>query len=59
MATIPRYLDILREFMAVQNALEHNANTSWFMQDCARSHRTANVFNFMNEYFDYRVIILD
>lgn len=56
--TASRYLDILREFVAVQTALDDTANTSWFMQDGARPHRTADVFNFLNEYFDDRVIAL-
>lgn len=54
--TAPHYLDILREFVAVQNALENTANTSWFMQDGAWPHRTADVFNFLNEHFDDYVI---
>ena len=35
------------------------SNTSWFMYDPALPHRTANVFNFLNEHFDDRVIALD
>ena len=55
MITVPRYLDILREFLAVENALEDFVNTSWFMQNDARAHR---LFNFLNEHFDDRVIAL-
>jgi hypothetical protein len=33
--------------------------SSWFMQDGARPHRTFEVFKFLNEHFDDRVIALD
>lgn len=62
-------MDIVREFGAVQNAFDDRGNTPWFMQGmvlcppkawfCARPHRTAEVFYFLNEYFDDRVISQD
>ena len=55
----PRYLGILLVFVAVQRALEDTANTSWFLQDGARPHRTADVFNFLDEHFNNRVIALN
>lgn len=57
--TALRYLEILREFVAIQNALDDAESTSWFMQDGARPHRTADVFNFLSEHFNNRVIALD
>ncbi|CAL1299826.1 unnamed protein product [Larinioides sclopetarius] len=37
---------ILHEFVAIQNTLEDGRNSSWFMQDGARPHRTAAGFDF-------------
>ena len=51
MITAPRYLEILREIVAVQNVLKDTENTSWFMQDGVRPHLTADFFNFLNETF--------
>lgn len=53
------YLDILPEFLAVQIALENRENTPWFMQDCCHTNRTSEVFHFLYEHFDDRVIDLD
>lgn len=52
-------LDILREYVAVQSAFEDPEDTSWFMQDGVRPHRTAEIFNFFYRPFDDRVIALD
>lgn len=57
--TSKRYIEILREFVAIENALVDSSATSWFMQDGARPHRTADVFRFLEEYFDNRVIALN
>ena len=59
MITISRYLDILREFLAIQKALEDTANTSWFIQNGAWPYRSVDFFNFLNEHFDDRVFGLD
>ena len=32
MVIAPRYLDILRKYVVIQNALEETAKTPWFMQ---------------------------
>lgn len=53
------YLDILREFVAVQSAFKDPEDTSWFMQDGVRPHRTAEIFNFFYGRFVDRVIALD
>ena len=45
--------------MAIQNTLENTVNTSGFMEDGARSQRTADIFNFRNEHFNDRVIALE
>ena len=39
--------------------LEATVKTSWLMQDGARTRRTADIFNFHNEQFDDRMIVLD
>ena len=56
--TSERYVAILLQFIATQQALEDSPNTEWFMQDCARPHRTEQVFSFLHEYFGERVIAL-
>lgn len=57
--TSKRYIEILREFVAIENALVDSSATSWFMQDGARPHRTGDTFRFLEEYFDNRVIALN
>ena len=57
--TSQRYIEILEQFVATQQALEDQPESAWFMQDGARPHRTAQVFEFLQEYFDNRVIALD
>lgn len=52
-----RYIEILQQFVAVLNTLG-DLKTDWFMQDGARPHRTSDVFTFLEEYFENRVIAL-
>ncbi|GBL80493.1 hypothetical protein AVEN_225200-1 [Araneus ventricosus] len=59
MITAAKHLHILHEFVATQNALEDYRNSSWFMQDGARPHQMAEVFDFLGEYFDDYVVALD
>lgn len=54
-----RYVAILEQFVATQQALEDRPGTEWFMQDGARPHRTEQVFRFLEEYFGNRVIALE
>lgn len=53
------YVEILREFVAIHNALEDVPETSWFMQEDARSHQTSAIFTLLEEYFENRMIALD
>lgn len=56
--TTDRYIALLKQFVATQQALDDRPGTAWFMQDGARPHRTEAVFHFLDEYFDDRVIAL-
>lgn len=53
------FLDIVREFLAIQNALQNPGNTLWFLKDNARPNRTVEVFNFLYEHSDDHAIALD
>lgn len=57
--TTGRYIALLNQFVDYQQALDDHPDTAWFMQDGARPHRTQDVFDVLEEYFDDRVIALD
>ena len=56
--TATRYIECLRDNFIpfVQGMKLHNM---WFMQDGARPHRTTDVFLFLEEHFNERVMALD
>ena len=53
-----RYHDVLANNFIPTIQSDPEFNLMWFMQDCARPHRTSNVFALLEERFHDRVIVL-
>lgn len=53
------YCNMLTDYF-IPNTTGHDCiDNWWFMQDGARSHRTEQVFDILEEQFDHRLIALD
>ncbi|GBL97626.1 hypothetical protein AVEN_49135-1 [Araneus ventricosus] len=57
--TIDRYIALLKQFVVTQQELDDLPGTVWFKQVGARPHRTQDVFDFLDEFLDDRVLALN